>query len=297
MARVKPDATAFVARDAHYIMNVHGRWSDRSDDERVRTWARRVFEETAPHATGSGYVNFLTEDEGERVAASYGTNYPRLQAVSGIRSGEPLPHEPQHRGRRGDRRAHLRERSRRAAARLGVEPAAATPTEQRSRALGRAQRQRARARACPRRGARVRDGARAAGVPASSAAATCKPRRGAPDRRARRGVRQRARGRLHLAAIDAVLGDDYERAKARLPSCSASHPRDVLALQVAHAFPTTSPARRRACASASVAVLPAWSPDAAGPRRGGRDAAFCARGVSRVRSGRGCARRARAQSR
>ncbi len=81
MARVKPDATAFVARDAHYIMNVHGRWSDRGDDERVRTWARRVFEETAPHATGSGYVNFLTEDEGERVAASYGTNYPRLQAV------------------------------------------------------------------------------------------------------------------------------------------------------------------------------------------------------------------------
>ena len=60
---------------------MHGRWSERSDDERVRTWARRVFEDTAPHATGSGYVNFLTEDEGERVAASYGTNYPRLQAA------------------------------------------------------------------------------------------------------------------------------------------------------------------------------------------------------------------------
>ena len=33
----------------------------------------------APHATGNGYVNFLTEDEGERVAASYGQNYARLQ--------------------------------------------------------------------------------------------------------------------------------------------------------------------------------------------------------------------------
>ena len=43
MARVKPSTTAFVGRDAHYIMNVHGRWSDAGDDERVRTWARQVF--------------------------------------------------------------------------------------------------------------------------------------------------------------------------------------------------------------------------------------------------------------
>ena len=36
MARVEPSATAFVARDARYVMNVHGRWSDPSDDDRVR---------------------------------------------------------------------------------------------------------------------------------------------------------------------------------------------------------------------------------------------------------------------
>jgi hypothetical protein len=81
MARVKRAATAFVGRDARYIMNVHGRWSDARDDERVRVWARRAFQDAAPHATGSGYVNFLTDDETERVAASYGTNYPRLQTV------------------------------------------------------------------------------------------------------------------------------------------------------------------------------------------------------------------------
>ena len=81
MARVPSTATAFAGRDAHYIMNVHGRWSDVGDDARVRTWARQAFELVAPHATGSGYVNFLTEDEVERVAASYGANYPRLQAL------------------------------------------------------------------------------------------------------------------------------------------------------------------------------------------------------------------------
>ncbi|MBT2325670.1 FAD-binding oxidoreductase [Variovorax paradoxus] len=81
MARVKPEDTAFVGRDARYIMNVHGRWSDAGDDEKVRAWARQVFQDAAPHATGGGYVNFLTEDEAERVAGSYGTNYPRLQAA------------------------------------------------------------------------------------------------------------------------------------------------------------------------------------------------------------------------
>ena len=81
MARVAPSATAFVGRDARYIMNVHGRWSDARDDERVRAWARRAFQAAVPHATGGGYVNFLTDDEAERVSASYGANYPRLAAV------------------------------------------------------------------------------------------------------------------------------------------------------------------------------------------------------------------------
>jgi len=81
MSRVPADATAFVGRDAAYIMNVHGRWSDPAEDDTVRDWARRVFKEAAPHATASGYVNFLTEDEAGRVADSYGMNYARLQAA------------------------------------------------------------------------------------------------------------------------------------------------------------------------------------------------------------------------
>jgi FAD/FMN-containing dehydrogenase len=81
MSRVHATATAFAGRDARYIMNLHGRWSDARDDDRVRAWARSAFEAALPHASGSGYVNFLTEDEAERVAASYGANHDRLQAV------------------------------------------------------------------------------------------------------------------------------------------------------------------------------------------------------------------------
>src|SRR6202008_183662 len=53
--RVKATDTAFVARDTRYVMNVHGRWSDAADDARVRSWARDVFAQASPHASGSGY--------------------------------------------------------------------------------------------------------------------------------------------------------------------------------------------------------------------------------------------------
>jgi len=81
MGRVAPDATAYPGRDAQYIMNVHGRWRSPSDDAAVRSWARDVFTQAAPFATGGGYVNFLTEDESPRVASAYGTNYERLREV------------------------------------------------------------------------------------------------------------------------------------------------------------------------------------------------------------------------
>ena len=64
--------------------------------------------------------------------------------------------------------------------------------------------------------------------------------------------------RLHLAALASVLDDDYEGAQARLGALLRLQPRDVLALQVAHAFDhvTGDAARLR---DRVAAVLPAWS--------------------------------------
>jgi len=45
-----------------------------------------------------------------------------------------------------------------------------------------------------------------------------------------------SRERMHLAAIAAVIDDDYPRARTILAALSARDPRDVLALQVAHAL-------------------------------------------------------------
>jgi FAD/FMN-containing dehydrogenase len=62
-------------------MNVHGRWADQTDDSRCVGWARDFFNDSAPFASGSVYVNFLTADEGMRVRAAYGPNYDRLVRV------------------------------------------------------------------------------------------------------------------------------------------------------------------------------------------------------------------------
>jgi FAD/FMN-containing dehydrogenase len=81
MAQVAPAATAYSGRDANFVMNVHGRWQGAADDDRGREWARRLYRNAAPFSTGGGYVNFFTEDEGERVAQAYGVNYERLQKI------------------------------------------------------------------------------------------------------------------------------------------------------------------------------------------------------------------------
>lgn len=79
--RPRPDATAYSHRDAIYVCNVHGRWETTAEDEKCTDWARGFFNEAAPYATGGVYVNFLTDDEPERVKNAYGPGYDRLVAV------------------------------------------------------------------------------------------------------------------------------------------------------------------------------------------------------------------------
>lgn len=80
-ARPAPDSAAYAHRDAQFVMNVHGRWTDPADDERCIRWARDFFKASAPFASGGVYVNFLTADEGDRVRAAYGQNYERLAQI------------------------------------------------------------------------------------------------------------------------------------------------------------------------------------------------------------------------
>jgi FAD/FMN-containing dehydrogenase len=78
---ISQDATAYEPRDAKFVLNVHGRWNEARDDEKGIAWARAFFKASAPFASAGAYVNFMTEEEGGRVKAAYGANYPRLVEI------------------------------------------------------------------------------------------------------------------------------------------------------------------------------------------------------------------------
>ena len=79
--RPSPDATAYSHRNAIYVCNVHGRWETAAEDKACIDWARGFFRDATPYATGGVYVNFLTDDEPDRIAAAYGPGYNRLAQV------------------------------------------------------------------------------------------------------------------------------------------------------------------------------------------------------------------------
>ena len=80
-SRIAKDATAYPHRDANYLLNVHGRWDEAGDDEKCIGWARDFFNDSAPHATGGVYINFMTEEETERVKSAYGPSFDRLKDI------------------------------------------------------------------------------------------------------------------------------------------------------------------------------------------------------------------------
>ena len=79
--RVPSDATAYAHRDTLFAMNIHGRWEQASEDDHCIAWSRRAFQAMTPYATGGVYVNFMTQEETDRVGAAYGSSYERLRTL------------------------------------------------------------------------------------------------------------------------------------------------------------------------------------------------------------------------
>lgn len=79
--RVAQNATAFGHRDANYAMVILAGWDDPAADGSNVQWVRDYSDAIAPHSQAGGYVNFMSEDDGSRAQANYGTNYDRLVEV------------------------------------------------------------------------------------------------------------------------------------------------------------------------------------------------------------------------
>ncbi len=93
--RVPSNAMAYGHRDAKFVLNVHGRWDEAAQDETCIAWARAFFKASAPYASAGAYVNFMTGDEGDRVAAAYGVNYARLKQIKKKYDSENIFHNNQ----------------------------------------------------------------------------------------------------------------------------------------------------------------------------------------------------------
>jgi len=79
--RVAADTTAYAHRDVKFVMNVHGRWDEPIQDQECISWSRDFFEAAKPYAMGGLYVNFMTEEETDRVGAAYGPNFEGLAQI------------------------------------------------------------------------------------------------------------------------------------------------------------------------------------------------------------------------
>lgn len=82
--RVAPDATAFGHRDASFSMVILAASQDPADDAADTKWVRDYSDAVAPHSEVGGYVNFMDDDDKERIRANYGVNYDRLVSLKRI---------------------------------------------------------------------------------------------------------------------------------------------------------------------------------------------------------------------
>jgi len=69
-SRIGPTATAFPHRYTPFVLNLHTRWQEKSDDDRCIAWARDFHDATRPFSKGV-YVNFLSEEGDARVREAY----------------------------------------------------------------------------------------------------------------------------------------------------------------------------------------------------------------------------------
>jgi FAD/FMN-containing dehydrogenase len=80
IGRKPVNATAFPNRRGNYWVMAASRWQDPALDEQNIATVRSAWKRVEPHTSGF-YVNAMADEEFNRVAANYGTNYPRLVQV------------------------------------------------------------------------------------------------------------------------------------------------------------------------------------------------------------------------
>jgi FAD/FMN-containing dehydrogenase len=82
--RVSPDATAFAARDAAFMVSIDANWLEKGRNDTHIAWARGLWDALQPYSTGDVYLNFMgqeDQDADKLVRAGLGRNYERLAQI------------------------------------------------------------------------------------------------------------------------------------------------------------------------------------------------------------------------
>ena len=74
--RVDEDATAFGNRDARYLLNLRGTWTEAADDATNIGWVRDTWSAMERYARGGHYANFLGHEEEREARAQARDSYP-----------------------------------------------------------------------------------------------------------------------------------------------------------------------------------------------------------------------------
>jgi FAD/FMN-containing dehydrogenase len=79
VTRVEPNATAFPHRARGYNLIIISQWTNPADTDAGVAWARGTYNSLQPHMADDAYINYLDDDDSNRVRAAYGPNYDRLR--------------------------------------------------------------------------------------------------------------------------------------------------------------------------------------------------------------------------
>ena len=99
--RVDERDTPWSYRDAKWAQVIVGVDPDPANKDKISALGARTTGRAASRTrAGGAYVNFMMEEGEDRVRATYGKNYDRLAKIKKrVRSGEPVPREPEHQAR------------------------------------------------------------------------------------------------------------------------------------------------------------------------------------------------------
>jgi FAD/FMN-containing dehydrogenase len=95
LARVRPDATAFVHRESLFYLSVIALWEGEEETGANLRWARAFHDDMRPFLSHEVYQNYANGELEDWPRAYYGSNYPRLQRIKARYDPEDFFHHPQ----------------------------------------------------------------------------------------------------------------------------------------------------------------------------------------------------------